>query len=614
MATTEQLYSALAKADAAGDVAGAKMLADHIRSLVAAPAPEAPKPDPSAGGGRLRVGPIDTGINTPEWLDRGLAGAGKGMADLARGVGQLTGKVSRDDVAESRKNDAPLMNTTAGQLGNVGGNVAAALPAAFMPGANTVAGSAVIGSLMGLLNPSTSTEETLKNVGYGGAAGAAVPAAITGYKAAKSFIEPFYEGGRNQILGRVLDKAAGGESATALTNLKNAQQLVPGSLPTAGEAAGVPSIAALERTASAIDPLAANQLAMRRMAQSEARNVALQGVAPDKAAAIAARSAATEPLYKQAYPAAITETPELAALMQRPSLAEALGRAKSLAKEQGQGLTINPGVPAQPSKILNTQGQPMSTSAAIPGSMTGRDAHLMKMGLDDMANAAPMTGIGGNELRAIQGTRGDFLSEVEKQVPAYGQARQAYADLSRPVNQADIVSEIAKKSTNFRGDMTPAAYAKALRDETVQSVTGQPTATLAKSMEPAQLGTLNNIKDDLLRADFAQTAGKGVGSDTVQKLAYGNMLDQAGIPNFLRNMGPAGVVGNVAQRIGQVAYKDANDKLSARLAQALLNPSDTAALFEAGMVTPQMQQLISGLRRSGTALGVAGVSSLNANQ
>lgn len=167
MAATDELYSALAKADAAGDVAGAKMLADHIRSLSA---PE--KSDPSVGGGTLQFGPIDTGIKTPEWLDRGLAGAGKTFADMGRGVGQMTGQVSRADVQESRKLDAPLNDTTAGKVGNIVGSMALLAPTAFIPGANTVTGAGVIGAVTGLLNPSTSTKETLTNVGMGGVAGA----------------------------------------------------------------------------------------------------------------------------------------------------------------------------------------------------------------------------------------------------------------------------------------------------------------------------------------------------------------------------------------------------------------------------------------------------------
>lgn len=174
MATTEQLYSALAKADAAGDVAGAKMLADHIRSLSPATAPAAaePKPDPSAGGGTLQFGPIDTGIKTPQWLDRGLAGAGKAFSDMGQGIGQMTGQVSRADVAERRRLDAPLTDTTAGKVGNLVGNVAMLAPTAMIPGSNTVTGAGTVGAISGLLQPSTSTQETLTNVGLGGAGGA----------------------------------------------------------------------------------------------------------------------------------------------------------------------------------------------------------------------------------------------------------------------------------------------------------------------------------------------------------------------------------------------------------------------------------------------------------
>lgn len=119
--------------------------------------------------------------------ERALAGVGKAFTDIGRGAGQLVGAVSREDVADARKLDAPLMNTTAGAVGNFAGNVAAMVPAAGIPGANTVAGAGVIGAGMGLLAPSTSTSETLTNVALGGAGGAAgqaiankVPALLKG--------------------------------------------------------------------------------------------------------------------------------------------------------------------------------------------------------------------------------------------------------------------------------------------------------------------------------------------------------------------------------------------------------------------------------------------------
>ena len=65
------------------------------------------------------------------------AGMGKAGYDAARGLGQMIGAVSRKDIEDARKLDGPLMNTTAGQLGNITGNVAVLAPAALIPGAGT---------------------------------------------------------------------------------------------------------------------------------------------------------------------------------------------------------------------------------------------------------------------------------------------------------------------------------------------------------------------------------------------------------------------------------------------------------------------------------------------
>lgn len=100
------------------------------------------------------------------------AGAGKAATDLVRGAGQVIGLVSRKDIEEARKNDAALMKTTAGTWGNIAGNIAATIPAMLIPGANTLRGSAAIGAGMGLLQPSTSTQETVQNTLLGGAGGA----------------------------------------------------------------------------------------------------------------------------------------------------------------------------------------------------------------------------------------------------------------------------------------------------------------------------------------------------------------------------------------------------------------------------------------------------------
>jgi len=529
---------------------------------------------------RDAVNPAKSGSD----FNNARAGFGKAIVDLARGVGQNFGLVSREDVKESRQLDAPLMDTKAGKVGNFAGNVTVAAPLALAPGANTILGAAAYGGGMGLLQPSASTDETMKNVTLGAAGGAAVPAVVTGLRVGRAAIDPLYQGGRDRIIGTALNEASGGQGAQAAARLRASTQIVPGSAPTAGQAAGNPGIAALERTATQTDPVAMNLMAARREAQNDARLNFLQTITPDRAAAQHARDAAANALYGQANGRQVTQTPQLAALLQRPSAQNAIARARNLAAESGQ--------------------------AFDDAALTGLDAHRIKMGLDDVVNMAPQTGIGGNELRAIQGTRADFLGELERQIPEYGQARQAYAAGSRPINQADVITEIGRRGTNFRGNLTPAAYVRALSDRTAQQVTGRPAATLADVLDPGQLASLNNVGTDLLSLDFANTAGKGVRSDTVQKLASSHLLAKSGMPNWLKDFPGGGVVG----RATDFAYKNSNDQMRQQLAQALLDPQETARLIEAGIVSPQTQALIENLRRGGAALGASAPGLVQANQ
>jgi hypothetical protein len=134
------------------------------------------------------------GMSTGQRL---LAGAGKAFSDLGLGARQVEATVRSaadkavnflapnqgsvwdqekqtlaQEVANRRGTDAPLMQTGAGKVGNFVGNVAATVPAAFVPGANTVAGAGLVGGALGALQPTTSDRERLINTGVGGAVGA----------------------------------------------------------------------------------------------------------------------------------------------------------------------------------------------------------------------------------------------------------------------------------------------------------------------------------------------------------------------------------------------------------------------------------------------------------
>lgn len=151
-----------------------------------------PAYDASTGGGTLSVGPFDTGIQTPQWLDRALAGSGKLFTDFATGAQQIGASVAdtvapraptmsgliagqpqsrtaqlEQQVADQRQLDRQLMDTFAGKAGYF----APALAAAFLPGANTVAGSTIMGGTMGALTPTAEGESRLLNTGFGAGTG-----------------------------------------------------------------------------------------------------------------------------------------------------------------------------------------------------------------------------------------------------------------------------------------------------------------------------------------------------------------------------------------------------------------------------------------------------------
>lgn len=177
----QRLEQALIAADAAGDADAARELATAIRGLSAKREPE-PDYNPTIG------------MST---FQKTAAGAGKFLADLGRGVPQalidmaanspqmaaanhqnpaLLQQLSqhfRGKADDAKALDAPLMETTAGKVGNIGGGVAFAAPLAMIPGANTYAGSALLGAGLGAAQPVGTGDSRGLRVALGTAGGIA---------------------------------------------------------------------------------------------------------------------------------------------------------------------------------------------------------------------------------------------------------------------------------------------------------------------------------------------------------------------------------------------------------------------------------------------------------
>lgn len=119
----------------------------------------------------------------------------------------------QQEAADKRAIDAPLQGTAGAKVGEFAG----ALPAAFIPGANTYTGAALIGGGLGSLQPTVQGESRALNTGVGagmGIAGKYVGDTISNWLTNRAQ-QPFL--GWNQKAGNAVAAEAVGSEAPALT-------------------------------------------------------------------------------------------------------------------------------------------------------------------------------------------------------------------------------------------------------------------------------------------------------------------------------------------------------------------------------------------------------------
>lgn len=266
------------------------------------------------------------------------------------------------------------------------------------------AGAAAIPSLLSY----GSAKDRLQGAAWNAVGGAAIPALGVAGKTAYAAAEPFWQGGQNAIVGRVLNRVAGSDAPNVIQKLQSAAQLVPGSFPTAAQVAENGGIASLERSAAAVNPQAYTN---RKLAQALARKDAVDSVAGTQTAledAINMRRDVANNTYGYANevgPDPRSFTPEAQA-----NIAAMQARVPTKALQDAKD-------------IANIYGMPMDNGTVVNG------MHWTKTALSGMADAEQNPAKAG----ALKYLTGQFNDGLEQISPLYGAANSLYQDMSAPI-------------------------------------------------------------------------------------------------------------------------------------------------------------------------------------
>ncbi len=464
----------------------------------------------------------------------------------------------------------PYVMPTAEAIGMAGGAILGAVPGTLAaPGPGTVGGG-VLGAGLGYAGvkelerladqqfgeraPSTPMQmagDVAQNVATGGAfelggqALFALPAAVRAKWA-------------NIIRARAAkmgEEIAGARLPEIKTALQNS---VPGE--TAGQAvagAGInaPPFQAAERYAAKQNSIPFTDV---RLAQEEARRAGLASVTPDRAAAEAARTAASKPLYQQA----------------DASLAPALdGAMDSL----GQPLLARPAIRSAVRAAEETAANKGVMMYDQHGNLTGQGAHLIKVELDDAAGAVARTTAAQGAQSGIRTAKDEFLTWLKPHIPSYDAGRAAFAANSPKVNQSAILTDIQNvlkhpASVGERvGPMLNAVSTGASRLLKRSGVQRYQDGNIANALTTPQMGQVNKVVNELTRdAVMKQQAQQGGEQFNTIMRKYGQEVQ---LPN------PLSAKITIANRVLSTMQGRLNEKALRELGDAMLSGKSTLEIL-----------------------------------
>ena len=415
----------------------------------------------------------------------------------------------------------------------------------------------VFGALEPVKDVDNYLEEKLSQMSTGAIAGTVLGGGVeAGKKAAplvKQLTPTITEEGKKQALREYIIGLTGGEKQKVVEALRNADELVAGSRPTAAEAiADIPAatgLASFQQRLSRSMPEEgiAGQFAQREAQQQAARVGALrQDVAQtpellDLARTLRESDAARN--YGQAFSTTVTADPRLAKIVSNPYVKDALPDAIKLA--EARGITA---------KTDLTQF-----------------LQFVKIGLDKQLTRTGDTALSNTEKAAVQQAKKELVNWVGSKNPAFNLARESFAKASQPINQMEIGQFLEQKLGTPLGNKERAgAFATAVQEaaSTIKKASGQAAGRqLEDVLTPKQTATVNNILADVSRKAKAEELASRSNIGTLSP-------ESQELPNLLNR--PIAIINNILKAV----KKDSNAELNRLAAQLLLEPRNLATFID----------------------------------
>lgn len=540
-----------------------------------------------AGAAAPIVGAAQIGVNIGDYI------AGK------MGLDPVLGKYLADKIGEyeaSKKRGMAALGDTGVDLAGLaagGGTVGLALrgvaPATSY--LDRIAQGTAVGAGAGATTPTATPglAETGKQTVIGGALGGAIPAItpiITGLGQAayRTLIEPFTN--PTAIKGRAYMAAAGEKAPEIINALRTNVPVVPGSLPTAGEAAisaGRPEFSALQASAERVLPT-------NYLARSDARNVArsnqlgqVAGTEADLAAAQTLRKSTATQNYNAAMAEGIDQNmaaalqPQIQQLMERPVM-------KSLQKDAIKWAADR------------------SITTPNFGSLEGLD--FMKKALDrQIATQARGTAAADvADLQTLMMNKEDLLAVIKEIAPKYDVARGVFAAQSKPINQMEVGQYLRDKlipALDDTASQRAASFAGAVRDAPgtlKRSLTNAPRyQNLSDVLTPDQIAKVESVRQDLAntaRQEMMAQRGAQAGPNAmdVATQSITTAMGSSRIPNPLSRIVTA-TNAIIARFEGKI-----DRELAIQIATEMLDPKIVAAALE--------KETIKVAKKAGTAAAI----------